>query len=498
MCISSGRECEGYRNLPDKRTRAARRPGQAVVHVPILAKATANQQCSRSLSISKASSSLGRGSLVDLTPAEGWYLDHFRRITSPRCGGYFYDEFWHRLVHQLSEDQPAVRHAVIAMSARHSQIERLELGQVSSADEGYLSLQQCNKAITCLREYLSKEQSGRSPKEVVLATCVVLVYLALLEEDAHAADYHFQSGNRLLQEWQKDNFEQNPNGPAFLQAFSDLYLHRSTCADPKTFVEDEHPSLSAPCPEQVRPRKSIDNSETVNHFIVILGWVVLQSNRKGFSIGPATSFIRSGEASILSMLRLWRIQLKRSVMVHGNDVPHKDRDALTIFALWSEVIYIKVTAGNQPGSQEMRYDGLLSRFQRAVILAKTFLTAPTEKSTSPTFPAKTAIIPPLIFCASKCRDWFIRHQILLLLRGLRDQGDLWVSGTITVLERLIEIESEGITPGEKVPESSRVDSVFADIRDEDSKLELWYRHSRAPGGNHEGFWRSEILSIPAS
>ncbi|KAH8703194.1 hypothetical protein BGW36DRAFT_287062 [Talaromyces proteolyticus] len=498
MCISSGRECEGYCTIPDKRTKAARRVRQSTLHIPIVAKASTAQQFEQDLIIPVTLNSPGQ---VDLTQPERWHLNLFRNYTARHCGGYFHDEFWHGLVHQLSEEQPAVRHAVIAMSARHIQFERVQLKHAIDAGQAYLSLQQCNKSIACLRQYLSKAPPGSSRNQVVLTTCVVLVCLALFEEDTNIADYHFQSGYRLLQEWQKENFSVGSSGPAFIQTFSQLQIHRSTCADPKTFVEDDHPSLPSPDVENSRPTKSHVNAEAVNHFIIVLGWVLLRIDAQGFNIGPAITHIRNGEGAVLSMLRLWRTQLKRSITIHGDDVPQSDRDALTLFALWSEVIYIKLFTSSEPEANEMRYDKFLAHFQRAVVLAKSLITPTKGQSALSIFPSVTSIVPPLLFCGFKCRDWLIRRQVTLLLRELKGHEDIWVSGPILALERMVEIESEGIGPGENIPEASRVDSMSVVIDTKDHHIFLRYHRSWLPndtyGINDDGLWQNELLSVPA-
>jgi hypothetical protein len=381
----------------------------------------------------------------------------------------------------MSEEQPAVRYAVIAMSARQTQFERVQLRQATESDQQLLSLKQCNKAIGALRKVLAKEPPGVARNQVVLATCAVLVYLALFEDDAKIAGYHFHSGYRLLKEWEDDDFNGSSSGPVLMRTFAQLQLHRSTCTDPTTFVEENDPLLPSPVAEDSRLTKSDVNPEVVKHFITVLGWILLQNDRHGFTLGSTGGLLRSGEAAVLSMLRLWRTQLKHSVMLHGDDVPQTDRDALSILDLWSEVIYIKLYATGQPAlneQSEMRFDHFLTRFQRVVVLAKSLLMAPKSSSILSDFPAKGVVIPPLLFCGFKCRDWQVRRQVMLLLQNFRDHEDSWVSGSILALQELIKIESEGITPGEMIPEYARVENMRVDIHAKDSQVSIRYRRSQ--------------------
>ena len=221
-CISSGRECEGYYPATEKQVKTTRPVRQ---YVPIIPK-TSPVQPKLAITLSFTSPTQ-----VDLTPPERWHLHFFHNATARLCGAYFHDEFWHGLIHQLSEEQPAVRHAVIAMSARQTQFERAQLRQATESEQQLLSLKQCNKAIASLRRVLAKEPPGVARNQVVLATCAVLVYLALFEDDPKIADYHFHSGYRLLQEWQKDDFVTllKSDGPSHQRVSRMMEACRSVC-----------------------------------------------------------------------------------------------------------------------------------------------------------------------------------------------------------------------------------------------------------------------------
>ncbi|RAO73400.1 uncharacterized protein BHQ10_009412 [Talaromyces amestolkiae] len=442
---------------------------------------------------------------VDLTPPERWHLHFFHNATARLCGAYYHDEFWHGLIHQLSEEHPAVRYAVIAMSARQTQFERVQLRQATETEQQLLSLKQCNKAIASLRKVLEKEPPGVARNQIVLTTCAILVYLALFEDDPKIADYHFHSGYRLLLEWQKDDFGGSSSGPVLMRTFAQLQLHRSTCTNPTTFVEENDPSLLSPVVEDSRPTKSDVNPKVVNHFITVLGWILLQNDREGFTLESTGRLLRSGEPAVLGMLRLWRTQLKRSVLLHGDDVSQTDRDTLSVLSLWSEVIYIKLSTNGQPAlneHSEMRCDHFLSHFQRVVVLAKSLLMASKSSSVLSDFPVKGVIIPPLLFCGFKCRDWQVRRQVRLLLQDFKDHEDVWVSGSILALEEITKIESKGIAPGEQIPDYARVDSMRVDIHAQDSQVSIRYRRSQLPpdeSGNSciigDGMWENRLLSI---
>ena len=93
------------------------------------------------------------------------------------------------------------------------------------------------------------------------------------------------------------------------------------------------------------------------------------------------------------------------------------------------------------------------------MLAKSLLMASETSSVLSDFPVKAVIIPPLLFCGFKCRDWQVRCQVRLLLQGFKDHDDAWVSGSILALEEIIKIESKGIASGEQIPDYARESRV---------------------------------------
>ncbi|KAJ5092573.1 hypothetical protein NUU61_007443 [Penicillium alfredii] len=457
----------------------------------------------------------------NLTQTERWHLDSFRKWTSNLVAGYFYDEFWQRLVHQVSEDQPAVSHAAIAISARHVDFEQKKSGQRFDGEESSLVLQQCNKAITGLQQHLGTGQLGRSHKEVVLVTCVMLITLALFQGDVYTAGCHLQSGDRLFIEWEKNNFDNSSAGPILKKAFAQLHLHWSTFANPKDFIRDDHPSIPclliddrhafsalSPEPEPEPP----EILEKVSELTVMLGWLVLQSHPQGFGISTSRTFPGKGEVAVLSNVRQFRGQLKASEMLGGEAFSQRDQNTLMLMNLWSEVLYTKIViAQNSPDHPEYNYEDPLPHFRRAIYLAALSVSYPTQHSSF-----RAGIIPAIFFCGFHCRDWHVRQEALRLLHELqgcdqlaqrgalvlprrrkRQEDILTTSATALVLERLIGIESEGIEPGETIPQSAYIDSMCAEMQPDAPGIQIWYYRPGLSGlgniVNENQLWETELL-----
>ncbi|KAL5045007.1 hypothetical protein BDW71DRAFT_198651 [Aspergillus fruticulosus] len=471
-CIRVGRPCE-YRETPDHRTRAVRggeqgtqtvREAPSDYHPAPLAPAV-------------------RAVQANLSPDERRYLDFFRKTTAAQCAGYFYDEFWQRLVHQVSEEQPAVCHAVISLGSLNYRSLQRRMGSPDSgrAVEVAFSLQQCNKAIVCLRQRLIADRLGPQGTEIALVTCIVLVSTLLFQEDAQSAGRHLRSGLKLLEEYLRDRRRQSTASLAIAQAFAGLHLGWLSFSTPDAAFEDGAHPPSFPFP-RARPEIAADINKA-SGFLVSLARLV-------FLRPPQVSSEGAGNPdALLGELRGWRRQVRESATVRQARLPHRDRNALTLLELWSEVLYIILSVERLPMPREAGYDAFFARFQRAVELAKKLLTAASTLEPVPIFTVNMGVIAPLFFCGFKCRDWLVRQEALLLLRRWRRQEGIWSSDvTARVLTRVIEIESEGLTPEDVIPEASRIESVHVDMSGPGSGL--WLRYRR-PGEAED--WKTEWL-----
>ncbi|THC95867.1 hypothetical protein EYZ11_004645 [Aspergillus tanneri] len=287
MCTSTGRKCDGYRTTPDRRTRSVRRTvdlPQTKIDGP------AQLQVQWPLKIYKQSPevvlSSPRGLVdpaqVDLTRTERWYLNLFRNNTAAQCAGYFPDDFWQRIVHQVSAEQPAVRHAAIAMGALHWSFEQARASHWVLAEEGHtFPLRQCNKAIACLRQSLvGGQKSSRTHLETALVTCVLFVSFAFLQGDMQTASGHLRAGSKVLQEWsQQVNWHDGSNlGPTLIQAFARMHLHWSTFAAPDVTNPADDQMMVVPSlpPLTLSLADPVESLEHANNLLVHLGLLVLQ------------------------------------------------------------------------------------------------------------------------------------------------------------------------------------------------------------------------------
>ncbi|KAJ5092308.1 hypothetical protein NUU61_007178 [Penicillium alfredii] len=502
-CIDSDRVCDGYES-PEPKARSAKGVPQRAVSQSRTGAIQA--QTGHSFKIPNCFlASLVDASQIDLTPRERWHLNAFRTYTSAECAGYVHDEFWQRLVHQVSEEQPAIRHAAIAISALHRRFALDAAGrelEPESQDgrDSLFSLRQGSKAIAHLRQTLTKHPyAPRGSTETALVGCVLLVSLASLQQDERTVCLHLRSGYKLLEEWQKVNFNDSPAGPILLQTFAQLHLNQSTFTDPVKYMTNESTSLASLVTNNPQISGTIDNTDPGSDAMVILGWIVSQNCPQGFELdmSPATS-VQTQQPTVFSKLQFWRSQLSSFVLNHSSGLLQRDYDALKLVELWCEITHIMVVMASQPGQTEMGYDGLLSHFQWVVYLAGFLIESSSPQPATTGFSAKIGVIPALFFCGQKCRDWHLRREALRLLRSKKRQEGIWRSSDAAlVLQKLIDVESEGACPEMVIPEPARLTAIDINIFPESSQVLFSYQRPRVPDPWEKDagrFWENVLLS----
>ncbi|KAM5344913.1 hypothetical protein ACJ41O_010775 [Fusarium nematophilum] len=115
-------------------------------------------------------------------------FDYFQRFITVKLPGVFQSEFWARLTIQASAQEPAVLHAVIALSS-------------AQRGDSSLTLRAYNTAIRQLQGHL--ERQDRYAIRLTRIACMVFICLEFLRGSVAAGEVHLRNGLRLLQGLQK-------------------------------------------------------------------------------------------------------------------------------------------------------------------------------------------------------------------------------------------------------------------------------------------------------
>jgi Fungal specific transcription factor domain/Fungal Zn(2)-Cys(6) binuclear cluster domain len=186
-CISTGRVCDGYgiwgggENFYSHRQRLTGSKDSRVVPRPPV-----------------SVSALASGT------EENGYFEWFKCRTAIKLPGSFVSGFWTTLLFQASLNEPAVLHAVLALSSVHKSGTinadgQREIDNIPNEQEQF-TLQHYVKAISHLQPHFSIKD--RASLRVALITCIVFVCLEFLRGHFKTAQIHLQNGLKILGEMQ--------------------------------------------------------------------------------------------------------------------------------------------------------------------------------------------------------------------------------------------------------------------------------------------------------
>ncbi|KAJ6128659.1 Protein of unknown function DUF3468 [Penicillium samsonianum] len=459
-------------------------------------------------------------SQVGLSHVERWYLDLFKTHTSRKCTGSMIDDFWQRLVHTVAEEEPAVRHAAIALSSMHWQFmeesadsfksKSLSVAKPSGKKTPSFTLAQCTKTLVSLRQRLTKGDTyttSSSHREAVLVACIMLVSLSLFQGDVKAVTSHLRSGYSVLMEWQKVNFDGNPSGLVLMRAFSDLQLHRITFSQPQHDIESEADDL--PLWQAITVCRPVHGYSAMSEsdFAIVLGATITANYPLGFQhrIGSSLRGLNTAladllyqnraEKSLIERLLNWKREFHAFISVHRDTLWPQDRGPIILIELWTMASDIILACLKNP-LDEMSYDSSLPLFQRMNELAALYLSLAEQASM---FSTKPMLLQILHFNATKCRDWHTRRETLRLVRNSQRREGFWTSDHfVAMLEYVIKQESAGLTPNDVIPRAARIDLLHLSPLDQ-SKFSVWYHRPYTPeevvdGADIHGKWTNVVLS----
>ncbi|GKT43618.1 aspercryptin biosynthesis cluster-specific transcription regulator atnN [Colletotrichum spaethianum] len=157
-------------------------------------------------------------------------LAFFRSDVAPALAGLLDSYFWTHLVPQISHQEPAAKHAALAISSLY---EKFNEGMDLSSENDAFAVAHYNKAIKHLRT--------TSNQETVLFVCILFVCIDMLRGQCQGAIDHCRHGINIL------------NGVKLKSTFTKNYLEPAFCrlgvfpfffgVSPETF-----PAIATPCP----------------------------------------------------------------------------------------------------------------------------------------------------------------------------------------------------------------------------------------------------------
>ncbi|KAK2002529.1 hypothetical protein LX36DRAFT_678257 [Colletotrichum falcatum] len=445
-CSRSGRVCDGY---PDP---ARRRSDQLRLMRP-------------------------QSLFPDIGMQESRALQYFCEMVSPNLPGTTDPYFWTHLVVQFSRYEPAARHSIIAISSLYEDIVRGE-----DNPSGVLSHQNHNNIIT-LRHYNAaiKELKEIQSPGLVLLVCILFICLEVLQGNRDAAVRHCTHGIAILAGSESASL-------TWVREYL-VPLFRRLTTLPFFLRPKEANELDLAIPRYWLPSLSFSNQSEAGVMVDDVLNQAMRLARQGFSfrVGPSPYepiplCLLEEQHRILCLARQWY------AMFRALESRSKVRETSLARALMLAKYRVALVWGAEAFSRtDIGYDDYDDEFRSMIdeIVEATAFEKKVSVKPRPSF--EMGFIPPLFFCAHRCRVLDLRLKALRLMKTITaPQESIWGREGMYALARLIiEVEHglalddngrqrPGTVPVYPIPEDTRV--LHFSPEDEKKYYETWFGH----------------------
>lgn len=420
------------------------------------------------------------------SPKERRAIEFFYHRTAPQLSGLFSHSFWGLIVFQLSICEPAIRHAMIAVSTIHEAAEETDIRATYLAnpiathnEKAKLAFISYSKAIHFLIEEIQRTNTEHSLR-IPLTACMMLICAEFMRGSIIGGITHIENGVRILQSWRENRISSPKNNAeeeyietqlapyfAAFNVIGAIFGRPSKGIYSKSFQSMEH----------VGAFRFSDLVEARNTLLDIfnVGLGVIQSTGPAQSWIDATGEQKAEQLHIMVLVSEWNTafeELAKRCTPNWSPTDFAGADLLRVSYLTTRLWF--KTAFNP---NETKWDKHKDDFEKLLEITERLAMALAKpEKQAPAFSFEMGFIPPLHFIACKCRWPSIRRRALSLLDNCKRRECLFDSQfSHSVFLRIMQVEEEplGLSPGEEPqpdalpPEESRIHQI--NIRLEESK-----------------------------
>ena len=383
----------------------------------------------------------------------GWFIHR----TATKLPGAFISNFWTTLLVQACSTEPAVLHAVLALSSAHRQevLDASGRGLREILHQQRMTTQQHTRAVMCLQPYFSNTTIASI--RVALISCAMFIYLEFLRGHYATGIIHLQHGLNLQGELQRAI---NAGCGALKQpiSFDDGWIITIfTRLLVQIKLLGQHVQLQnlpfglSESEARTNTFHSIHHARRVlEHLLLRIFYLEDQCCSRDSLLGPDFySTWQSRQRRIQDELRSW---------INAYEATMEDRpytfNGLGVFAYSLLHLYhamATIMADTCVGSpNESRFDRHLSSFNTVIsrcikchkIVFQSYRRSPTyDDDARTTSISDMGWIPPLYYTVIKCRNRRLRLQALKLLELTPHKEGLWDARlAAAVARKVMDIE----------------------------------------------------------
>ncbi|KAI9696692.1 MAG: hypothetical protein M1820_008066 [Bogoriella megaspora] len=468
-CVSTGRKCDGYDHAILRRkiqTSADRRDLR-----------TSRKSRSPGRSTNKPSLSQGLALENRRSDDEARILQFYRESTVHKVTEIYWDEFWSVVVLQLSLQEPAIKHGLLALSILHE--ETLSGGKVPFRDTSAIT--QYGHAISNARNLVGRAKSAADSVEKlkVLVTCILLLCYDNLVGNYNRARIHLQTGLRLFKReyaisGQFGSQLARGEAAAIERIFTQLDLQAMSFSDasaPYPYVDElsddsETDSIKFTDPTSV--------PEALKSLFQIL-CSAFRLSARAHALGLPHLDVSMESAGLKNLLSQWTF-FYAPLHSQQTDVPlSKSLSLLKIYHHTASILLnLDSTAGELAwDAHELSFTSILD-FASTIIPHNSTPSSNTSSSSSPptnVFMLTPSLTIPLFLTAFRCRHPMLRRRAISLLESLNSTEGPWGSAPAAKVAAAVM----------KIEEKSRVVKEARDVKLEDRVSTLVTRVVREVG-----------------
>ena len=402
--------------------------------------------------------------------------------------------FWDRVVLQACHTEPAIKHAVLALSSLH-QLSGLPHDNDTSYQHRLYAERQHHKALEEARVLIASAQ----PQDVdrILIACIIFIIFEGVRGDYRAAAMHMDSGRAILaQNSQRLKHTARRKDLIEIQhALARLDLP-AICFSDRTSpyrytLTDFYQTSPVLTPDQFQ-----DVNEAQACFVDLTRWLLMVGNHIDFE---------ELNGDLPTMARYQAEKVRCSAMIdqwHENflDVITRSDSSESLLILNLKLWYssIKMLVQAETYGPETRYDAFMTLFEQGVEFGEEIAGKLADPNQTRSFSFDLGYMIPIYLTATRCRDPHIRRRAIRLLQAYPRQEGVWESlAAAAVASRWVAVEEEGL--GEvkcaaDVPEHKRIRYIDTQVDVENRTASVRLTASPAEGAREvSAAWSQEII-----
>jgi hypothetical protein len=457
-CTSTGRECDGYAELPPSKSK--------------LPRSWKSRSKGASLLNPEKQFPVFTGSVLEQRA-----LEFFFHRTAPQLSGFFNSRFWSGSVLQMSLSEPTIRYAMIAVSAMYED-ESLNGTSPMAGTESFttFALESYNKAIQSL---IKSAKANPDSVRVPVMAAIIFICLEFLRGNVGTAITHIESGIKMLRGWRKKHcngrgpFAQSsiPAEAAFIERelvpiFSCLNMLSSLFGRQSLTIYtnslDAGDSFESPPPAISIAIARVELTDLVNVIVKFIRSIGESKYKSDISTNLIVEQTR-----LQGLFSKWQANYLQLLEKQATTQTEHDKLGANLIHAISITLKLWLAAALAPN--ETAWDQYKEDYEKIVSLSRTLVPEVDSSSKhSKHFSFEMGIIAPLHFVAWKCRWPHVRRKALALLKASPRRECLFESyDSCAVFTRVMLVEEECLgLPGHEVPaenelptEESRIHQV---------------------------------------